>query len=84
MTESIKISGTPAEIGEQMADRLLAPALDAVVEKFDQQDFEVFCCAMLAAITALIGQRVGRHRVAEMAIAVATAANKAAQEEMLQ
>lgn len=73
-TTSVTLSGTPVELGMQIAQRLLTQPIQFAAAQLADQELEEFCCSLLSTVGALIARQIGRDRAALITQALADVA----------
>lgn len=73
-TTTITVTGTPVELGTQIATSLLTKPVEFAMQQLDHQEFEEFCCSLLSATAAIIARRIGAERAAMLTEVLANVA----------
>lgn len=73
-TITTTLTGTPVELGMQIATSLLTQPVEFALQQLDPHEFEKFCCSLLAATAAIIARRIGAERAAMLTEVLANVA----------
>ncbi|WP_462387243.1 hypothetical protein [Acidovorax sp. Q11] len=73
-TTSITITGTPVELGMQIATSLLTRPVEFAAQQLEPDEFESFCCSLLSATAAIIARKIGVDRAAMLTDTLANVA----------
>lgn len=73
-TTSVTVTGTPVELGMQIATSLLEKPVEFAMQQLEPLEFEEFCCALLSASAAIIARKIGVDKAAMLTEALANVA----------
>ena len=78
MPETITLQGTPPQLGEQIAIKLLGQPIGFAFEQLPPKDFDLFCIALMGAAAGLMANKISPERVTDITAMLATVVSEAA------